>query len=233
MESEGTMPLDTNDDAIHWIHWLLDAAAERDLHVKNPAWEELPDEFKVPFAKVLKSRDIPEESVDSCALAHIGAHSDPEIAAIFVWTIDEDAPENFLILVADDEGILGEYEATSGDDWPRYEIMARGRPYLIPIVQQILADGKPRTAEEILEIGIAKGLLPKTTLRKNLYGHLVQYIERTKAHGRKPLIIQNPTDRTFAINQPPDDWPDIPIPEPSAPSPQVKEVIDRLTATST
>ena len=227
------MPSDTSDEAIQWLYLLLDAASGRELHVKQKAWSKLPDEMKTPFANVLKRREIPEENIESCLLAHT-EDPDEQIAVLNVWTIDEDDPEDFLLLAADHEGLLGEYERSSDDEeLPQYELMARGRPYLIPIVQQILADGKPRTAEEILEIAIAKGLLPKTTLRKNLYGHLIQYIERTKAHGRKPLIIQNPTDRTFTINQPPDDWPDIPIAEPPEPSAQVKQVIDKLTATST
>ena len=110
--------------------------------------------------------------------------------------------------------------------------MAQGRPYLVPAVTHILADGKRRDAGEILEIGIAQGLLPKWMLRKDLYGHLVAYIERTEAHGRKPLIIQNVNDRKFRINQPVDDWPDIP-PEPQLPpDSSLQAFLETLTRTS-
>ena len=222
---------DANDRTILWFSDLLEAANSHGLHVRRVDWVELPEALKANFNPVLQRRRVDETLIDSCLLAHVG---DDRVAVVYAREGDGGEPEDSLILIADNDGLFVEWQAPPEDDeWPQYDIMARGRPYLIPIVQQILADGKPRTAEEILEIGIAKGLLPKTTLRKNLYGHLIQYIERTKAHGRKPLIIQNPTDRTFSINQPPDDWPDIPIPEPPEPSPQVKQVIDRLTATST
>ena len=224
------MPVTTNNFAVYAMADLLFAAQIHELKVKHVDWEKAPAQLKKPIAEQLAAQQTPESCIDECMLA-----TDPEgdVKLLFVSARREDDERNFIDLAADQYGLLGIYDSNYEPQTSMRRLMARGRPYLIPIVQQILADGKPRTAEEILEIGIAKGLLRSTTKRKDLYGHLIQYIERTVAHGRKPLIIQNPTDRTFTINQRPDDWPDIPIPQPPEPNEQIKQLIDKLTATST
>ena len=230
------MSTSANNYAVSCLARVLDSAVSDDLIVERRTWDTLLKLPKEAAGPRTERRKLSADWIVDCTLAL----ADDEEEQIVVITVGDgsDVPKYYVTIAADQDSLIGVFDQGADTPLPdelelEGDAMARGRPYLIPIVQQILADGKPRTAEEILEIGIAKGLLPKTTLRKNLYGHLIQYIERTKAHGRKPLIIQNPTDRTFSINQPPDDWPDIPIPEPPEPSPQVKQVIDRLTATST
>ena len=77
----------------------------------------------------------------------------------------------------------------------------------------ILADGKPRTAKEIVEAAVARHLLPHTASGQVLYVSLTQYLARVKESGRLHLIVQDP-DRRFRANHPLDDWPepDEPLP---------------------
>jgi hypothetical protein len=228
------MPTNENDPVVLLLADLMAAATDGNLKVEFRDYETLPERLRAPLAKELARQGVTEGEgfLGECYLATAGEYT--REVAVLAALREEDTPEHFLWLVADKNGILGIYDSDEDPTWDPWDpTMAQGRPYLIPIVQKILADGKPRSAEEILEIGIAQGMLPNTMLRKNLYGHLVQYIERTKAHNRKPLIIQNQTDRTFTINQPPDDWPDIPVPEPDPEDPQRKAVIEKLTRTST
>jgi len=73
----------------------------------------------------------------------------------------------------------------------------------------ILADGKPRSATEIFEEGIKRGLFdPQRQTRNNIYSALSAYFERALGCGIKPFIVQDP-DRRFRLNRPIDDWPAI------------------------
>jgi bifunctional non-homologous end joining protein LigD len=114
---------------------------------------------------------------------------------------------------------------------PIPEYMPRAR--VITVALQILADGRPRTAQEILDAALAKGLLPQPAdrmyLRKYIYVMLKEYAEKTKARGRKPLVVQD-SDRRFHVNHAPDDWPDPAAPVPSqAPA----DLIARLRTAAT
>jgi Restriction endonuclease len=75
----------------------------------------------------------------------------------------------------------------------------------------VLADGKPRTAKEIVAQGIARGLLPRDAQSRVLYVSLLQYLARAKGSGRLQLILQDP-DRRFRSNHPVDDWPEPKLP---------------------
>jgi hypothetical protein len=79
---------------------------------------------------------------------------------------------------------------------------------VLDAVLSILADGKPRTAEAIFDQGMKRGLFGATMTRKHIYTALTQYIQRTLGRGNKPLFVQDP-DRSFRLNRPIDDWPDI------------------------
>src|ERR1700686_740107 len=81
----------------------------------------------------------------------------------------------------------------------------------------VLADGKPRTAKQIVETGVARHLLPHGASEQVLYVSLVQYLARAKDSARPQLILQDP-DRRFRANHPIDDWPepDEPLPSRSA-----------------
>jgi hypothetical protein len=73
----------------------------------------------------------------------------------------------------------------------------------------ILADGKPRSADEIFAEGVKRGLFdPHRQKRNHIYAELSSYIERTLGRSAKPLIIQDP-DRRFRLNRPMDGWPAI------------------------
>jgi Restriction endonuclease len=71
----------------------------------------------------------------------------------------------------------------------------------------VLADGKPRTAKEIVAAGIAGHLLPHGASSQVLYVSLTQYLARAKESGRLQLIVQD-SDRRFRTNHPIDDWPE-------------------------
>jgi DNA primase len=93
---------------------------------------------------------------------------------------------------------------------PVFEFVPRAE--VIQIAYQILSDGKPRSADEIIADAIAKGVWPKDKTRKYLYVMLKMYVEKTLARGRQPLLVQDP-DRRFRLNHAPDDNPD---PKPAA-----------------
>jgi hypothetical protein len=95
---------------------------------------------------------------------------------------------------------------------------------------EILSDGVPRSADEILAEGIARTLLPKSTTRKRVYTELIEYIARTVGRMRKPLITQDP-NRKFRINEPADAWPAADVPQPP-PAPNAEALCARLEQTS-
>ena len=91
----------------------------------------------------------------------------------------------------------------------------------------VLQDGRTHTAEDILELALKRGLLDASATKKYVYTSLIEYIARAKGNGRKPAIVQN-GDRSFRINEPPDDWPELPEEPAAQPSPQIATLIERL-----
>lgn len=79
---------------------------------------------------------------------------------------------------------------------------------IIDAALAVLADGKARSADEILALAIKEKVLPATTSRKSIYTALSQYVERSMGRGRKPQIVEDEQHR-FRLNRPLDDWPDI------------------------
>jgi len=79
---------------------------------------------------------------------------------------------------------------------------------IIDAAVSILADGKARTANEILDVGRTRGLFDETVTRKHVYTSLSQYIERALGSRRKPKFTMD-VEHRFRINHPPDDWPDL------------------------
>jgi len=110
---------------------------------------------------------------------------------------------------------------------PLFEFVPRAE--VIQVAYQVLSDGKPRSADEIIDAAIALGVWPKDKSRKYLYVMLKMYVEKTLARGREPLIVQDP-DRRFRLNHSPDDNPE---PKVAAPWVVPKASIARLRATST
>ena len=99
-----------------------------------------------------------------------------------------------------------------------------------PIVRAaitVLEDGRSHTAEEILAAAQGRGLLDPTATHKYVYTSLIEYIARANGNGRKPAIVQN-GDRTFRMNEPPDEWPDVSQTPPSPCTPEIAALIDRL-----
>ncbi len=111
-------------------------------------------------------------------------------------------------------------------------MLAQPRGSAITAAFDILEDGKARSAQQILEEALKRGLVQPNMVKKYMYTALIEYIARAIGHGRKPLIVQN-QDRTFRINQPPDDWPDLEPEVRPAIGATTQALIDRLEATST
>ena len=112
---------------------------------------------------------------------------------------------------------------------------AHGKPiehhgHVLQAALQILADGVPRDAKQILQEAIAQKLLPPSTLPKYVYTSLLEYIVRTSGHGHRPAIVQD-EDRRFRINEPPDDWPALAPPADPPVAQQTQAIIDRLAQT--
>ena len=114
-------------------------------------------------------------------------------------------------------------------------LMAAWQPrgHIITAAVEILEDGKPRSAEQILAEALHRKLVPAATTKKYVYSALIEYIARQLGHGRKPPLVQD-ADRSFRINEPPDDWPDLDPNMHAQPTidAQTQALIDRLEATS-
>jgi hypothetical protein len=80
------------------------------------------------------------------------------------------------------------------------------RGHVITAAIAVLADGLPRSSDEICTEALARGLVPKGTSKRYVYTALIEYIARTKGHERKPLVVQD-ADRRFRANHPADPWP--------------------------
>ncbi len=106
------------------------------------------------------------------------------------------------------------------------------RGHIITAAVEILSDGRPRSADDLLAEALKRALVPPATTRKYVYSALIEYIARQLGRGRKPPIVQD-AQRRFRINEPPDDWPDVAPP----PAPRVdaatQAVAERLESTAT
>jgi hypothetical protein len=80
------------------------------------------------------------------------------------------------------------------------------RGHVITAAIAVLADGLPRTADEICSAALERKLVPAATTKKYVYTALIEYIARTRGHDRKPAIVQDP-DRRFRANHAADPWP--------------------------
>ena len=109
------------------------------------------------------------------------------------------------------------YEDSSVEQWmvlPEPLARAGQRGVNLRAALAVLADGKPRTAKQIVEAATARGLLPHHATAQVLYVSLTQYLARANLSGRLQLIVQEP-DRRFRANHPVDDWPEPDEPLPS------------------
>src|SRR5665213_991729 len=139
----------------------------------------------------------------------------------------------------DPTGAENPYMATGDGQHGRGELAERTVPTqgsaLINAALRALADGHERDAARILADAVKAGWLPATTRKITLYASLSQYVQRSIAHGRRPLIVQNDVTHAFRINHPVDDWPDVPPPSrpPPVPAARIEAIATKLHATST
>jgi DNA primase len=103
---------------------------------------------------------------------------------------------------------------------------------IVSACMAVLQDGLSHTADEILEIALKRGLLDASATKKYLYTSLIEYIARAKGNGRKPAIVQN-GDRSFRINEPPDEWPAFPEEPAKESTTQIAALIERLNQSAT
>ena len=82
------------------------------------------------------------------------------------------------------------------------------RGHIITATIDILNDGKPRDAKQLLQEALNRKLIPPNTTYHYVYTALIEYIARQLGRGRKPPILQD-AQRRFRINEPPDDWPNL------------------------
>ncbi|HEV7180429.1 MAG TPA: hypothetical protein VGN11_11180, partial [Candidatus Baltobacteraceae bacterium] len=108
---------------------------------------------------------------------------------------------------------------------------AAGHGHVIAAAMQVLSDGMPRDAAQIVHDAAASGLLPSTFDKKYVYTALIEYIARAQGNGRKPRIVQG-ADRSFEINEPLDDWPNPPPIAVPAITTSTQALIDRLATTA-
>ncbi len=76
----------------------------------------------------------------------------------------------------------------------------------------MLSDGHERDAGQILAEAVKPVCFPRKRAGSKLYTSLYECVQRSIAHGRRPLIMQNEATHAFRINHPVDDWPDVELP---------------------
>jgi len=118
----------------------------------------------------------------------------------------------------------------AGINAPAHTKSVEPHGHVLRAALEVLQDGVPRDAKQILQEAIARELLPPSTKAKYVYTSLLEYIVRTSGHGHKPAIIQD-RDRRFRINQTPDLWPPTEPPDTEMPSQEAQALIDRLEQT--
>ncbi|HEX4013696.1 MAG TPA: hypothetical protein VHX17_07405, partial [Candidatus Cybelea sp.] len=101
--------------------------------------------------------------------------------------------------------------------------------HIIAAAMEILGDGRSHSAEEILKLALERNLYDSSVSEKYVYTALIEYIARAIGNGRKPGIVQN-ADRSFRINEPPDEWPALPDAPAKQPVPEISALIARLEA---
>ena len=109
---------------------------------------------------------------------------------------------------------------------------AKSHGHILAAAFAVLEDGHARSATQIRDAAVARGLLPAGTDPKYVYTALIEYIARTKGNGRRPVVVKDDADPLFRMNEPPDDWPE--IAEPAAPQvpAEIAALIERLAATA-
>ncbi len=134
-------------------------------------------------------------------------------------------------LFAKDVARIGNQASPCGAAIPMYGRVPEPHGHIIIAAIDVLSDGRPRNAHEILAAALARKLVPPATTYKYVYTALIEYVARQLGRGRKPPIVQDEGKR-FRINEPPDFWPDlVPVASP-APDDAVAALCARLESTS-
>jgi Restriction endonuclease len=119
---------------------------------------------------------------------------------------------------------------------PPHHARRRHRGHRRPVlsaVREILADGKPRTTEEIVADGRARGLLSQNRTLQDIAMAVHAYIGRKIIAGRKPFVVED-GNRHYRLNHPRDPWPDPQTPLPARrPSDAARAALELARRTST
>ncbi len=113
------------------------------------------------------------------------------------------------------------------------EIMPSNKTHgpIIEAALEVLQDGRSHDAQQILALAVEGKLLDAGMTKKYVYTSLIEYIARARGNGRKPAIVQN-GDRSFRVNEPPDEWPESGDATVLEPPPETQALIDRLAASA-
>ncbi|MBV9720169.1 MAG: hypothetical protein JOZ77_12690 [Candidatus Eremiobacteraeota bacterium] len=115
--------------------------------------------------------------------------------------------------------------------WPEPMPAQKSHGPIVNAAITVLQDGLSHSADEILTIAMKRGLLDAKTTVKYVYTSLIEYIARANGNGRKPAVVQN-ADRSFRINEPPDEWPAVSEEQPKECGPEIAALIERLHRTA-
>lgn len=103
-------------------------------------------------------------------------------------------------------------------------VSGSGHGQILAAVRAVLADGKPHTAAEICSEGIARGLLPTTTIPAYVQHGIATLLDRERDRGEKPEFVILP-DGAYRLNVPVNPYEGFPDPV------RHRAVIDPLIAT--
>jgi hypothetical protein len=111
--------------------------------------------------------------------------------------------------------------------------VARSKPVdLLDGMLRLLADGRPRSSQEVLSEGIARGLLPRDLKLDRVDHALHTYVQREATRGPHAHVVRD-ADRRYRLNHPRDTWPEprSPLRDPD-PSPAALAALDVVRKTS-
>lgn len=158
-------------------------------------------------------------------------HELEELPSASTFTV-ESFPERLKLfgdLFAKEVAHAGRQSAPCTSETLMWSRVPEPHGHIIVAAVEVLSDGRPRNAHEILAAALARKLVPPQTTYKYVYSALIEYIARQLGRNRKPPIVQDEGKR-FRINEPPDAWPDfVPPPQPRSDA-SVQALCDRLDA---
>jgi DNA primase len=155
-----------------------------------------------------------------------GMENGSVVADNFAWWIKDYAE----LFSAEEDTFWKQRFYNVGSGAPPMPAQKSHGPIVVAAIE-VLQDGRSHTAEEILQIALQRGLFDANMTHKYVYTSLIEYIARANGNGRRPQIVQN-ADRSFRINEPADEWPEVAEAPAAEPSQEIAALIQRLESTA-